>query len=136
MIAAALGSVLAQASDWQAPEIDWHAIAPELVLIVGINLVLGLDLYLDASKKWMMALVTGFVLLGAFVPIVTLAAIGDDVRSMFDGRYVVDQYALVLKGLFLLVGYVIVLLSQTELERAATTRASTTCCCSQACSAW
>ena len=35
---------------------------------------------------------------------------------MFDGRYVVDEYSLVLKALFLLVGYVIVLLSQTELE--------------------
>src|SRR5918995_3436781 len=114
--AAALGSLLAQASDWQAPHIDWHAIAPELVLIVGINVVLGIDLWLDASKKWMMSLITGFVLLGAFIPIVTLAAIGDDVRSMFDDRYVVDEYALVLKGLFLLVGYVIVLLSQTELE--------------------
>ena len=60
MIAAALGSLLAQASDWQAPEIDWHAIAPELVLIVGINIVLGLDLFLDASKKWMMALISGW----------------------------------------------------------------------------
>jgi NADH-quinone oxidoreductase subunit N len=116
VIAAALGSLVAQASDWQAPDIDWHALAPELVLIVGINVVLGVDLWLDASKKWMMALITGFVLLGAFIPIVTLAAIGDDVRSMFDERYVVDEYALVLKGLFLLVGYVIVLLSQTELE--------------------
>ena len=35
---------------------------------------------------------------------------------MFDGRYVVDEFSLVLKALFLLVGYVIVLLSQTELE--------------------
>ena len=26
------------------PTIDWHAIAPELVLIVGINLVLATDL--------------------------------------------------------------------------------------------
>ena len=116
MIAAALGSLLAQTSEWPRPDVDWHALAPELVLIVGINVVLGVDLYLDASKKWMMSLITGFVLLGAFIPIVTLAAIGDDVRSMFDGRYVVDEYALVLKGLFLLVGYVIVLLSQTELE--------------------
>jgi NADH-quinone oxidoreductase subunit N len=41
---------------------------------------------------------------------------GDDVRSMFDGRYVVDQYALVLQAMFLLVGYVVVLMSQTELE--------------------
>ena len=56
------------------------------------------------------------MLLGAFIPIITLATIGDTPRSMFDGRYVVDDYALVLKALFLLVGYVIVLLSQTELE--------------------
>ena len=115
-MSALLGSLLAQTADWQAPEIDWHAIAPELVLIVGINVVLGVDLWLDASKKWMMSLITGFVLLGAFVPIITLATIGDTPRSMFDGRYVVDDYALVLKALFLLVGYVIVLLSQTELE--------------------
>ena len=115
-MSALFGSLLAQAGDWQAPEIDWHAIAPELVLIVGINVVLGVDLYLDASKKWMMSLISGFVLLGAFIPIITLATIGDTPRSMFDGRYVVDDYALVLKALFLLVGYVIVLLSQTELE--------------------
>jgi NADH-quinone oxidoreductase subunit N len=109
-------TVLAQASEWQAPEIDWHALAPELVLIVGINLVLLVDLWIDQSKKWMLATLAGFVMLGAFVPIVTLAVIGDDTRSMFDGRYVVDEFSLVLKALFLLVGYVIVLLSQTELE--------------------
>ena len=64
----------------------------------------------------MMATLTGFVLLGAFIPLVTLAVIGDEPRSMFDGRYVVDDFALILKALFLLVGYVVVLLSQTELE--------------------
>ena len=46
----------------------------------------------------------------------TLAVIGDGPRSLFDGRYVIDDYALVLKGLFLLVAYVVVLMSQTELE--------------------
>mgnify|MGYP005819711283 CR=1 FL=1 len=115
MIAAAFG-LLAQASDWKAPDIDWHALAPELVLVVGINVVLAIDLWLDASKKWMLATIAGFVMLGAFVPVVTLAVVGDDVRSLFDGRYVVDDFSLVLKALFLLVGYVIVLLSQTELE--------------------
>ena len=35
---------------------------------------------------------------------------------MFDGRYVVDDYALILKALFLLVAYVVILMSQTELE--------------------
>jgi len=108
-------ALLAQA--WQAPTIDWHAIAPELVLVAGINLVLFIDLWLDESKKWAMATLSGMVLLGAFVPVVTLAVVGGDVRdAIFDGRYMIDEYALVLKGLFLLVGYVVVLMSQTELE--------------------
>ena len=37
-------------------------------------------------------------------------------RSLFDGRYVVDEFSLILKALFLLAGYVVVLISQTELE--------------------
>ncbi len=40
-----IAAILAQA--WQAPTIDWHAIAPELVLVAGINLVLFIDLWLD-----------------------------------------------------------------------------------------
>jgi NADH-quinone oxidoreductase subunit N len=110
-------ALLAQASDWIRPDVDWHALAPELVLIVGINLVLLIDLWLDEAKKWMMGALAGFVMLGAFIPVVTLAVVGDTpVRSMFFDRYVVDEYALILKALFLLVGYVIVLMSQTELE--------------------
>ena len=111
-----IAALLAQASDWIRPHTDWHALAPEIVLVVGINLVLLIDLWLDDAKKWMMASLTGFILLGAFIPVVTLAVVGDDVRSMFFDRYVVDQYALILKALFLLIGYVIVLMSQNELE--------------------
>jgi NADH-quinone oxidoreductase subunit N len=111
-----ISALLAQAGDWVSPTIDWHALAPELVLVVGINIVLFVDLMLDESKKWAMASLTGFVLLGATIPVVTLAVIGDDVRSLFDDRYVVDEFSLVLKALFLLVGYVVVLMSQTELE--------------------
>ena len=56
--------------------------------------MLGTDLLIAESKKWATATITGFVLLAAFVPIVTLAVVGDDVRSLFDGRYVVDEFAL------------------------------------------
>ena len=112
-----ISSVLAQASEWIRPDVDWHALAPEIILIIGINLVLLIDLWLEESKKWMMATLAGFVMLGAFIPVVTLAVIGDGpVRSMFFDRYVVDDYALILKALFLLVGYVVVLMSQNELE--------------------
>ena len=91
-----LATFLAQAGDWVSPTIDWHAIAPELVLAIGINVILALDLQLAETKKWMIATITGFVLLAAFVPVVTLAVIGDGPRSLFDGRYVIDDYALVL----------------------------------------
>jgi len=111
-----IGTLLAQAGDWVSPTIDWHALAPELILIVGINIVLGTDLLIAESRKWATATITGVVLLAAFVPIVTLAVVGDDVRSLFDGRYVVDEFALILKALFLLTAYVVVLISQTELE--------------------
>ena len=116
MIAALLSAFPAQAPEWVSPTIDWHALAPEIILVLGINLVLMIDLMLEDSKKWAIATVTGFVCLAAFIPVVTLAVIGDDSRSMFDGRYVVDEYALVLKALFLLVAFVVVLMSQTELE--------------------
>lgn len=112
-----LASLLAQSGDWTSPTIDWHALAPEIVIVLGVNLVLLVDLWLDESKKWAMATITGLVLLASFIPIVTLSVVGDDsVRSLFDGRYVVDNYALVLKALFVLVAYVIVLMSQNALE--------------------
>jgi NADH-quinone oxidoreductase subunit N len=111
-----MSTVLAQAGEWQSPTIDWHAIAPELVLVIGINVVLLIDLNIEESKKWAMGTLTGAILLVAFIPVATLAVIGDDTRSLFGGRYVIDEYALVLKALFLLVAYVVVLMSQNELE--------------------
>lgn len=111
-----IADVLAQAADFVRPAIDWHALAPELVLIVGINLVLASDLLLAETKKWVTASLTGFVLLGAAIPLVTLGVNSDDARSLFDGRYVVDDFSLILKALFLLAAYVIVLMSQNELE--------------------
>jgi NADH-quinone oxidoreductase subunit N len=108
---------VAQAAEWATPTIDWHALAPELILIVGINVVLATDLLIDETRKWATATLTGFILVGACIPLVTLAVIGDDeARSMFDGRYVVDDFSLILKALFLLAAYVVVLMSQTELE--------------------
>ncbi|MDG1785185.1 MAG: NADH-quinone oxidoreductase subunit N, partial [Ilumatobacter sp.] len=75
-----------------------------------------IDLNISESKKWIMATLTGFVMLAALIPVVTLFVIGDDSRSMFGGRYVIDEYALIMKALFLLVAYVVILMSQTELE--------------------
>jgi NADH-quinone oxidoreductase subunit N len=103
-------------SDFVSPTVDYHALAPEIVLALGICVVLLADLFLSETRKWVTATLSGFVLLGAFVPVVTLGVIGDEVRSMFDGRYVVDNFSLVMKALFLLAGYVVVLMSTNEID--------------------
>jgi len=110
-----LSSILAQIS-WQSPSVDYHAIAPEIVLAGGICLIILVDLFTSESKKWITATLTGFVMLAALVPVLTLAVSDINVRSLFDGRYVIDEFALTLKALFLIVGYVVVLLSQNHVE--------------------
>src|SRR5207342_1360491 len=110
-----LSSLLA-AGGFVSPHVDYHALAPEIVLGAGICLVLLVDLFIDDSKRWMLATLSGFVLLGALLPVVTLSVIGPDVRSLFDDRYVIDNFSLVMKALFLLAGYIVVLLSTHEIE--------------------
>jgi NADH-quinone oxidoreductase subunit N len=104
------------AAPWTAPTIDYHALAPEIVLAIGLTVVLLVDLFTTERNKWLLSVLTGFSLLGAVVPVLTLAVHDNSVRSMFDGRYVVDEFSLVVKGLFLLAGYVIVLLSSSHIE--------------------
>jgi NADH-quinone oxidoreductase subunit N len=101
---------------WSAPVIDYQALAPEIVLAGGLCLVLLADLFLDESRKWVLSSLTGFTFLGALLPVLTLGVSDSPVRSMFDGRYVVDEFSVVLKALFLIVGYVIVLLSTNHVE--------------------
>jgi NADH-quinone oxidoreductase subunit N len=112
-----LGSLLAQVdAPWTSPTVDYHALAPEIVLAGVVCAVLVADLFLDETKKWMTASLAGFGLLGAFIPVLTLAVDDGPARSMFGGAYVVDDFSLVLKGMFLLSGYVVVLLSQHHVE--------------------
>ena len=110
-----LSSILAQIP-WQAPTIDYHAIAPEIVLAAGICLIILVDLFVSESKKWVTSTLTGFVMLTALVPVLTLAVSDNNVRSLFDGRYVIYEFALTVKALFLIAGYVVILMSQNHVE--------------------
>lgn len=98
------------------PSLDYHALAPEIILTLVLSLVLVLDLFLDHSRKWLLSNVAGFGLIAAMIPILSLALSGDDVRSMVGGAYVVDNFALVLKALFLGVGYVVLLMATNYVE--------------------
>src|SRR5437868_2521218 len=94
---------------FDAPNVDYHALAPEIVLTGAIVAVLLVDLLSERNKP-LLASIAGLGLLGAALPVLTLAVDGAE-RSMFGGAYVVDDFALVMKGLFLLSAYVVVLLS-------------------------
>ncbi len=107
-----LAQIINETVEFTRPDIDWHAGAPELVILAWGALVTIVDLVgLDRVRR-LMAPLTGIGFLLAMIPVLTLWSQGDDLpRTMFDGAYVVDNYSLVLKGLFLISGYVIVLLS-------------------------
>jgi NADH-quinone oxidoreductase subunit N len=98
-----------------APYFDYHALAPEIVLTLAIVAVLIADLVFEERERYRTSTIAGLGVLAALVPVLTLAADGDN-RVLFDGAYVVDNYALVMKGLFLVVGYVTLLLSANYIE--------------------
>jgi NADH-quinone oxidoreductase subunit N len=105
-----LAALAGTAGGFVRPDVDFHALAPEIVLTGALVLVLLLDLFSPEGGSWALPSLAGLGLLAAALPVVTLAVDGTD-RSMFGGAYVVDNFSLVLKALFLVAGYVVVLLS-------------------------
>jgi NADH-quinone oxidoreductase subunit N len=108
----------ATTTTFKAPYFDYHALAPEIILTATIVVVLVVDLFVGPSKKFIVNQLAGVGILGSFVPIVTLAAkgISGHPRSMFGGAYVVDVFSLVIKALFLGIGYVVLLMSANYIE--------------------
>src|SRR2546429_105925 len=73
-------------------------------------IVLVADILLPDRVLWQTSRLAALGVLAALIPVVTLAADGHD-RSLFAGTYVVDDYALALKAFFLVVTYVVILMS-------------------------
>ena len=100
-------------SEFVRPALDWHALAPELTLLgVGAFLTL-IDIFFAERARAVTSALAGLGFLAVLVPIITLASAGvaSEPRVMFDGGYVVDGFALLLKAIFVITGYVVVLLS-------------------------
>src|SRR6266511_855049 len=79
--------------------IDFHAILPEMLLAGTAILVLVVDLFLDDRAK----LVNNYLALAGTVAagIALATLVGQGNRSTFGGSFVIDNYALLFKGLFL-----------------------------------
>ncbi len=103
--------LLAQQTEFLRPEVDFHAFAPLIVLVGAIVAVLLADLFTSESTRGIVPSIAGIGLLASMVPLLTLALDDGPDRVLFGGAFVVDNFALVLTGLFLTAGYVVVLLS-------------------------
>ncbi len=107
-------ALLATVAPFDSPSVDWHALAPVLVLVATLVIALLLDLFTGEESRWAASSVVGLGMLAALVPVATLA-LSDEPRTMFGGAYVVDDFALVLTALFLVAGYITVLISTNEI---------------------
>ena len=101
--------------------VDYHALAPELILALTVLAVLVVDL-LPVEKFWTAVVGLGGLFL-AVVPILTLGfcenlGFCDDtgVRLLFGDSYVVDTFSLVLKGAFIGGAFISILLSVGYIE--------------------
>lgn len=98
-------------------DLDYHALAPEIVVAATILAVLGLDVALPRRRKYWTAFAGVLGLALAAVPLATLAfGGGPGARSMLGGAYVVDDFALVLKAVFVVGGYLVLLMSVSYIE--------------------
>lgn len=111
----ALVPIVGFADEFNRPDIDWHALAPELTLLVVGAIVTLVDVVFLERGKRISPTLAGIGLLAVLVPIITLAVDGtaSTPRQAFVGSdiYVVDGYSLVLKALFIIIAYLVVLLS-------------------------
>ncbi len=102
---------------------DYHALAPEFILGGTLLAVLAADLLLGEDRKYIVGVIGLVGLMAAAFPLLTLGLCDNlpfcdenTARVLFGGSYVVDDFALVLKGLFILVGAISILLSVGYLE--------------------
>ena len=90
-------------------DIDYHALAPEIVLASTILLVLVVDVFLPERAKWFAMPLALVGVLGTLVAVVSLIGAGD--RMSFGGTYVVDEFALLFKGFFLVTAAIVLAVS-------------------------
>lgn len=90
------------------PSIDWHALAPEIVLACASFAVLVADLFLPRETKWLAMPLAAGGIIGTLAAVVSL--LGEN-RSTLDGAFQVDGFALLFKALFCVIGLIVLAIS-------------------------
>ena len=90
------------------PSIDWHAIAPEVILTVAACLVLVADLFLPPRRRWLAMPLSALGLLATAAAVLSL--VGEESTTLA-GTFQIEPFALLFKGLFCIVGLVLLAIS-------------------------
>lgn len=95
-------------------QIDYAAIAPELILTAVLCLVLVVDLVLPVERKWLAMPVSFAGVLVTLIAVVVLAT--GPQRSTLGGMFVVDPFALLFKVIFCLAALLVFAVSYDYLK--------------------
>jgi NADH-quinone oxidoreductase subunit N len=90
------------------PSVDWHALAPELVMASAACLVLVADLFLPRNSRWIAMPLSAAGILGTLAAVVSL--IGTETTTLA-GTFEVDTFSLLFKALFCVLGLIILAIS-------------------------
>jgi len=90
------------------PSVDWHAIAPEVVLTIAACAVLVADLLLPRRSKWLAMPLSAVGIVATAAAVLTL--IGSE-RTTLGASFEIDSFALLFKGLFCVLGLLLVAIS-------------------------
>ena len=88
--------------------VDYHLILPELILSGTILVVLVTDLFLPPRRKWMSMPVGLVGVIASLIAVLTL--IGDE-GATFGGAFVVDNFAILFKVIFLIAAIIVLAVS-------------------------
>ena len=98
----------------ESPVVDYMALLPEIVLAAVVCLVLIVDLVLPDDRKWIAMPISLGGILATLMAVLYIAS--GPVRETLGGMFVVDDFALVFKVIFLLAGILVLLISHDYLR--------------------
>jgi NADH-quinone oxidoreductase subunit N len=98
----------------ESPVVDYMALFPEIVLAAVVCLVLIVDLVLPDDRKWIAMPISLGGILATLMAVLYIAS--GPVRETLGGMFVVDDFALVFKVIFLLAGILVLLISHDYLR--------------------
>ncbi len=88
--------------------VDWHAVAPDVILTVTACVVLVADLFLADRSKWLAMPLSAA---GIVVTLVAVVSLAGQRRTTLGGAYEIDSFALLLKGVFCIIGLMVLAIS-------------------------